>query len=824
MHETPVRMQLPSKALVLLCVCMGLGFSLQQVVIGHGLGMNLSLGSMLLRGFVLITTLWMFWHHRVPWVLRGPGAAIALCLVALAASMLASDHRAIALPFGSRYALELLLLWCLLNLSVAFPTFARAAARATLYILWIGVFLAVSLQLDTPGTRSLSLLFFPQETLDQYWPRASGLYSHPALFGATAVMTLAMTLQLCKEGLYGRRSVAWAIAGCLIALLLSGARNPLLGLLVVAAAGLWHLRGNRPIRMMALLAFVTLLILIAVAVVSRYGELTSATQESLFSAFSLGRPHIWLAAWKAWQSAPWFGLGPSVFQFVIPDFAEGRFLRGELHAHNVLLGLLSELGLLGTLSFVALAFALWQPWLRRRAAGRGQALAALLILLSFGLFDYYQPFYGFALHGAVMVGLLYASHVKPLPNPTAASARLSRRLAHALAFGVDKRGFPFMVMGSRTPMGRVRRAARLGFFAHRPRWQRWTLRAIMTLTWPMGALRETLRHLPEKTGRGNWALLQQGWQMWCLAMLHNVPPLEFKLYRLGDKARRATAGDYLYWPEVEVLRLLSARRKANSADVQDKARFADICQRHELPCIPTLAVFQQGRQTVPVTPFVPHQPQLWVKDLWGSQGSGAQAWLREEAGYRDSHGLFLQPGALVKHWRQRDCLIQPWLVNHPALEALSLGPLVTLRIVTGISPGGQVQLIAHLLMLFDDGRHGRPRPILCAVDKYSGQITRSIIATGEPVSEHPLTGRSVVGIGIPHWSACIDLVSRAHASAFRDFAFLGWDVAVTTDGPLLIESNAGWGSLYHQVVDDQGIGQRAFTDIALSNLEPSRCA
>jgi len=482
MRETTVRAQLPSTALVLFCVCMNLGFSLQQVVIGHGLGMNLSLGSMLLRGFVLVTAVWMFWHHRVPGVLRWPGAAIALCLAALAASMFASDHRAIALPFGTRYALELLLLWCLLNLSVAFPTFARAAARATLFTLWLGVFLAVSLKLDVPGARTLSLLFFPQETLDQYLPRVSGLYSHPALFGATAVMTLAMTLQLYDQGFYGRRSVAWAVAGCLIALLLSGARNPLLGLLVVAAAGLWHLRNNRHIRRLALLALLIFLALTAFAVVSRYAELTSATQENLFSAFSLGRPHIWLAAWKAWQSAPWFGLGPSVFQFVIPDFAEGRFLRGELHAHNVLLGLLSELGLSGALSFVILAFALWQPWLPRQAAGRDHALTVLLILLSFGLFDYYQPFYGFALHGAVMVGLLYANHVQPLPSPPAASVRLTRRLKHALAFGLDKRGFPFMVLGSRTPMGRVRCAARRGFFAHHPRWQRWTLQAIMTFS------------------------------------------------------------------------------------------------------------------------------------------------------------------------------------------------------------------------------------------------------------------------------------------------------------------------------------------------------
>lgn len=818
MRDTGLNAQQPPSWLVLLCVCVYLAFSLQQVVIGHGFGVNLSLGSMLLRVFVVVSCAWMLWHHGIPPVLRWPAAAIGLCLTAVAVSALASGHRTIALQFAPRYALELLMLWSVLNLSLAFPMFARAAARATLIILWLGLLLSIGVQLDISGAKSLALLFYTQETLDQYLPRSSGLYQHPALFGATAVMSLAMTLQLFSLGLYSGRSAAAALLGCLIALLLCGARNPILGLLVLAGAGLWHLRANRHARQFAVVACLVFIGLITFTLHSRYAQLTSASNESFFTAFSLGRPYIWAAAWKAWLSEPLFGLGPSVFQFVIPDFADGRFLRGELHAHNVLLGLLSEMGLFGTLSFMALAFALWQPWLARGTPGRGWAAVVLLTLLSFGLFDYYQPFYGFALYGALMVGLLYASFVPSPARPARPPSRLLRIFKHTLAFGLDKRGFPFMVLGSGTPMGRVRAAARRGLFAQHPRWQRLILRIAMTLAWPIGVLREARRQLVERPVSGKWAPLRQAWQMWSMAMLYNVPPLEFNLYRLDDKARRSRAGDYLYWPEVDLLRTLAVRRKVRIADVQDKARFADICRQHALPCIETLAVFQQGRQTAPAQAFVPVEPGLWVKDLCGSQGSGAQAWQRDDTGYRDCHGQFLQPTEWPEDCRQRDCLIQPWLRSHPDLDPLSLGPLVTLHIVTGNTPTGEVQIIAHLLLLFDDGRHGRPRPILCALDE-NGQVTRSVTAAGEPVTVHPLTERALVGVTVPHWQDCIELVRRAHAQAFAGFAFLGWDVGVTPQGPLLIESNVGWGPLYHQVLDDHGIGQRAFTDIALHTLE-----
>ncbi|SHM56123.1 Sugar-transfer associated ATP-grasp [Pseudomonas asturiensis] len=390
---------------------------------------------------------------------------------------------------------------------------------------------------------------------------------------------------------------------------------------------------------------------------------------------------------------------------------------------------------------------------------------------------------------------------------------------------LGRRGFPFMVLRSRrTAMGHVRAAARAAMFAHLPLWQRWPLRSVMTLLWPVGALLETRRCLFQAPadGRvhGKWQTVRQGFQMWWLAMLHNVPPLEFSSYNLARKSHRALAADYFYWCENDLLRALNTRRRANIDDVQDKARFAEICRLHGLPCIPTLAVFRRGMREGEYPQLPADEPRLWIKDLAGKQGSGTQQWQLDNGVYQDSAGRSLTPARLAQHLLQRDCIVQPWLSTHPALAAPANGPLVVVRVVTGILPSGDVHRVACMLSM-PNGRH---RPILCAIDDDTCQVSRILSVDGSAAHSHPVSGHTFVGMRVPHWHACIELACNAHRLGFQRFAFLGWDVAITADGPLLVETNAGWGAMHHQMIEDKPLGDTPFATIAMAHLESPPCA
>jgi Sugar-transfer associated ATP-grasp len=57
---------------------------------------------------------------------------------------------------------------------------------------------------------------------------------------------------------------------------------------------------------------------------------------------------------------------------------------------------------------------------------------------------------------------------------------------------------------------------------------------------------------------------------------------------------------------------------------------------------------------------------------------------------------------------------------------------------------------------------------------------------------HPDTGKKVDGLQLPDWAAAVNLCLRAHES-LETCPAVGWDVAFTEQGPVLVEGNLPFG-------------------------------
>src|SRR5258707_439969 len=82
---------------------------------------------------------------------------------------------------------------------------------------------------------------------------------------------------------------------------------------------------------------------------------------------------------------------------------------------------------------------------------------------------------------------------------------------------------------------------------------------------------------------------------------------------------------------------------------------------------------------------------------------------------------------------------------------------------------------------------------------------------------HPTTGVDVKGRLISQWPNIVELATNAHRR-FVDRTIIGWDIALTDQGPILIEGNAYPDTHFMQRVHRQFIGKSPMAPLLRQHL------
>lgn len=370
-------------------------------------------------------------------------------------------------------------------------------------------------------------------------------------------------------------------------------------------------------------------------------------------------------------------------------------------------------------------------------------------------------------------------------------------------------GFPFHPLGvpfGNPVMHRLRVAGRSTLFATHPRWKRIPAKTAMTALWPFGAAMTAIR-----AGVYAKAAPARILDAWWVAMQHNVPPVEYFLHRLWNPARRARLDDYLYWTE-NGLSLSALNRAAGwqpePCPVADKRLFFQLCHDLDLPTPEVFSVWRDGRQAD--ENIIPPE-DLWLKPARGQSGIGAERWNWRDGAYRrDTQTLtpVQMTAHIARHSRlHRETLVQAVIHAHDVhAHQIGDGPLCT-RIVTGRRRNGVIEIIDAMAVWPRDGREVTQGGNLAMVDIASGHVGT--------VHEAPQgsTASQMEGQPLPDWSAALEAVRTGH-SKLPQYVFLGWDVAFGSEGPVLLETNSGWGSFHFQILPDRPIADTPFAEIA----------
>jgi hypothetical protein len=305
---------------------------------------------------------------------------------------------------------------------------------------------------------------------------------------------------------------------------------------------------------------------------------------------------------------------------------------------------------------------------------------------------------------------------------------------------------------------------------------------------------------------------------------------------LFQAARRRRAGAYLPTHHAAALyRVLALREASEDVDIlEDKLRFAEWCAAHGIPTIPILAHFRDGEAQAygGAEHGIPDR-DLFSKPTSEYGGAGARVWRYQgpdrwtddaDGSRYDREGLV---GALVEQSRTHPVILQACLVNHDALHPVSARALCTLRLLTGRAPGEAPELIAAAFRT-GAGRSASDNfsggGIAISVDLKTGRLRDGVRLDEQryvrAIDTHPDTGVRFEGLVLPSWREARALALAAHAS-LPSIALVGWDIAFTPDGLVLLEGNFNPGVRILQAGSGIPLGETRFCRILDAHLRRS---
>ncbi len=213
------------------------------------------------------------------------------------------------------------------------------------------------------------------------------------------------------------------------------------------------------------------------------------------------------------------------------------------------------------------------------------------------------------------------------------------------------------------------------------------------------------------------------------------------------------------------------------------------------------------------------------KPLWGSQSLGTTSIASRDAA---AGTLALQDGRTVKaadlareiHARYGfdGYIFQPKLAPHAAVRALCGDKLATVRVMTVMKENVPYvfkvcwKIPAGANMADNFWRRGN---ILAGVDMATGTVTRALARTDAGlrlIETHPETGARLAGLKLPLWEE-ICTTALYGMAAMGAFGIIGWDIAATADGPVIIDVNETPDPGLPQMANGTGMADATFMEV-----------
>lgn len=267
-------------------------------------------------------------------------------------------------------------------------------------------------------------------------------------------------------------------------------------------------------------------------------------------------------------------------------------------------------------------------------------------------------------------------------------------------------------------------------------------------------------------------------------------PTEFFLYRFYELTEEEQDTYYIakyqklfqkkYGVDKDFVALLYDKERTNN-------HFAEYVRRPW--CVNTKVTFEQFCETFKDTERVMYKP------IAGHRGYGVEA-------------IYLTPETMKDIYDRLvtypEGVVEAFIKQHPEMCKLSPTSVNSLRFVTfssnkkPVTPDGKMVDIAYSIVRF--GREGaivdnlHSGGMVANVDLETGCLaTDGADRNGDMWVTHPDTGVTIKGFKIPYFEEAREMVKEAIATRKVE-GYIGWDIAISENGPMLLEVNDRPGS------------------------------
>lgn len=297
------------------------------------------------------------------------------------------------------------------------------------------------------------------------------------------------------------------------------------------------------------------------------------------------------------------------------------------------------------------------------------------------------------------------------------------------------------------------------------------------------------------------------WRQFCdlvvVGIRHGLDAQVYYMFELYRPEHRARASGYLtrYETKNGLFKVLTWQVSKTKRRIMlgDKLGMARICEENGIPTVPLLAVAEGGKIEFRCDPQRDLQRDLFIKPRQ-SKGSKGTEMVRYDAGKHviESGAALDQAGFaayLERRSREEPILLQPRIVNHPAIADMADVALMRIRAVTCLDQAGRPVLTHAVISNLCKLETNWPTDIEfgAAIDLATGTLGP---VTGDKAEmwldwtdAHPQTGVPVRGRQLPCWEQVREIALAAHA-ACNDRLLVGWDIAIGPEGALLLEGNS----------------------------------